>query len=74
MADVVDGMGDGSPVSDSARLVQMLKEVVTHGAPAQQARARELLVPLERGDADEALIEAASLLVDAFGHDPYLWR
>lgn len=67
-------MGDGSPVSDTPRLVQMLKEVVTHGAPAQQARARELLIPLERGDADEASIEAASLLLDAFGHDPYLWR
>ena len=74
MADVVDDMGDASPVSDTARLVQMLKEVVTRGAPAQQARARELLIPLERGDADDALIEAASLLVDAFGHDPYLWR
>ena len=74
MEDVVDDVGEEAPISDPARLVQMLKEVVTHGAPAQQARARELLVPLERGDADEALIEAASLLVDAFGHDPYLWR
>lgn len=74
MENVVDDEAEGSPVSDTARLVQSLKQVITHGAPAQQARARELLIPLEQGDADEALVDAASLLVDAFGHDPYLWR
>lgn len=65
---------EGTPGTETARLVASLGQVVANGAPAQQARARELLVPLERGDADEALMQAASLLVDAFGHDPYLWR
>ena len=64
----------GTHETETARLVASLREVVANGAPAQQARAGELLIPLERGDADEALMEAATLLVDAFGHDPYLWR
>ncbi len=48
----------------------LLLEVADKGAPAQAARARELLTQLDT----PAGQEEAGLLIDAFLHDPYLTR
>ena len=53
-----------------------LDEVIARGAPAQAARARELLALLEAGDAGPTAVhvEEIALLHDAHLHDPYLTR
>lgn len=55
-------------------LAQRLTEVAERGAPAQQAHARALLARLDDGPATPDLAAEAELLIDAFQHDPYLWR
>ena len=64
-------------------LAEGLQQVIQDGAPAQAARAREILRSIapdgiEPGDgvppADEPTIQAARDLVRAFLHDPDLWR
>lgn len=52
----------------------MLRHIVEHGAPAQAARAREMLAELARAPDSAELLRSARALVDAFLHDPYLTR
>lgn len=58
-------------MAESADLRSGLDEVLRNGAPAQRAAAAELLARWGEGTLDD---EAARSLVDAFRHDPYLWR
>lgn len=62
-----------APVSvDEVR--ELLDEVLRTGAPAHRDHARVLLMRLDMETRDEALINAALLLTEAFRNDPYLWR
>ena len=55
-------------------MFSMLRQVAEHGAPAQAARARELLAELARAPDSAEVLTSARALVDAFLHDPYLTR
>lgn len=56
----------------------LLVEVLTRGAPAQQAHAQRLIEQIDdrpsHAPVDDAILGEALLLVDAFRNDPYLWR
>lgn len=52
----------------------LLGEVVANGAPAQRRHAQALLMRLTDGTVDPSTFEESMLLIDAFRHDPYLWR
>lgn len=56
------------------RLVAQLEEVARSGAPAQRAHAGDLLARLHTHPDDPSTLEEAELLIDAFQHDPYLWK
>ena len=51
-----------------------LEDVVAHGAPAQAAQARQLLLRYASAGASPELDADADRLVDAYLNDPYLTR
>jgi len=51
-----------------------LEEVVKRGAPAQAAKARELLDRMAGDPTDSSAITETDALVDAYLHDPYLTK
>ena len=53
---------------------RLLDEVIRDGAPAQREQARALREHLARDPSDARVRESALHLIDAFRHDPYLWR
>ena len=55
-------------------LVERLREVAESGAPAQGEHAQDLLARLDAAPDHPGLDAEAELLIDAFQHDPYLWR
>lgn len=65
---------DTPPTSDAAVLRKLLTEVATHGAPAQRSHANVLIERLNTGADEQPLLAEATLLIDAFRNDPYLWR
>ncbi len=52
----------------------LLQHVIDHGAPAQVARARDLLRQLAEHPESMELRTTARALFDAFLHDPHLSR
>lgn len=74
-----EGSAVGADETGSARdhsslhdLSDDLRRVMTQGAPAQATRASELLTEIEAGN--RAVVPSATQLVQAFLHDPDLWR
>ena len=55
-------------------LVAMLQEIVESGGPAQRAYAVELMGRLRDGTDPAAVRPDVERLIDAYRHDPYLWR
>lgn len=55
-------------------MITMLGQVAEHGSAAQAAAARDLINRLAAAPGSAELRAAASALVDAFLHDPYLTR
>ena len=58
-------------MTDARGLRTGLDEVAAHGAPAQREAAARLIAHWDDGAPDP---EAARALIDAYRHDPYLWR
>lgn len=51
-----------------------LAEVESQGAPAQSSRATELLSRIAADPNDQSAQLEASVLIDAYLHDPYLTK
>jgi hypothetical protein len=51
-----------------------LTEIIEKGAPAQAAKARELLDRIAGDPTDSSAIAEIDALVDAYLHDPYLTK
>lgn len=68
----VDEAGSARDHSSLHDLSSDLRRVIDQGAPAQATRARELLTEIEAGN--RADVSSATQLVQAFLHDPDLWR
>lgn len=69
------GADQVSSARDHSSLLHLsndLRRVIDQGAPAQATRAGELLTEIEAGN--RAAVAAATQLVQAFLHDPDLWR
>lgn len=57
-----------------AWLSELLSGVVETGAPAQRNEARRLVRALRNHPTDATALSDAARLVDAYLHDPYLYR
>lgn len=51
-----------------------LEEITVRGAPAQAAKARELLSRLTENPKDPAIPAESDALFEAYLHDPYLTK